>query len=333
MTRIITSVLLLLLSAAGAARADTIKLATIAPQDSPYYEVLRDLGAAWARASGGRVELRIYAGGVAGDEDDVIRKMRIGQLQASAMSGGGLVDIVPELQVLQMPMMFRSDAERDYVADRIHPEIAALLEKRGFKVLGWSSAGWLQFFTQSPVLTPDDLRPLAVFTWAGNNSVIAAWKAAGFRPVAMPATEIMTGLQSGLINAIAVPPLPALAQQWFGLARHMTGLNWAALEGAIFVTRSAWDAVPAAARPQMEQAAQQACRTLAGSMRRLSEAAVEVMRKHGLAVHQVTPAQRALWEAAVQPHYAVIAGGAGPPALLARVRALRDEYRAAHPGE
>src|SRR5262249_30863126 len=151
-----------------AALAQTIKLATIAPKDSPYYDVLREMGEAWRSNSAGAIELRIYAGGAVGDESDIIRKMRVGQFQAVAVSGGGLADILPELRSLQMPMMFASDGERDYVFDRIHPRLAELAEQRGFKILAWAPTGWLYFFTQKPVIRPDDLRPLGIFAWAGN---------------------------------------------------------------------------------------------------------------------------------------------------------------------
>lgn len=321
------------LAPAQAAEPVTIKLATIAPQDSPYYDVLREMGEAWQAASGGQIVLRIYASGVAGDEIDVVRKMRVGQLQASAMSGGGLPDIVPELRALQMPMMFRSEAERDYVAERIRPQLEALFAARGFKVLGWAPTGWVYFYTQTPVVTPEDLRPLAIFAWAGNSGFVDAWKAAGFRPVALPATEIMTGLQSGLINAVAVPPLAALASQWFGLAPHMTDLKWASLEGALVISASAWDGMPDDLKPILEQAARDACARLSMKMYDLSARAVEVMKQHGLVVHAVSAEQEQAWEAVARSAYPSIIGKLVPAALVADVERLRDEYRASHSAE
>src|SRR5262249_52926322 len=232
-----------------AALAQTIKLATIAPKDSPYYDVLREMGEAWRTMSAGAIELRIYAGGAVGDESDIIRKMRVGQFQAVAVSGGGLADILPELRSLQMPMMFASDGERDYVFDRIHPRLAELAEQRGFKILAWAPTGWLYFFTQKPVIRPDDLRPLGIFAWAGNSGYVEAWKAAGFRPVPLPVTELPTSLQTGLVNAVAAPPIMALSFQWFGLANHMSDFKWAPLDGAIVMPLATWKAFPQGLRP------------------------------------------------------------------------------------
>jgi len=314
-----------------AALAETIKLATIAPKDSPYYDILREMGEAWRKMSAGAVELRIYAGGAAGDESDIIRKMRVGQFQAVAVSGGGLADILPELRALQMPMMFASDGERDYVFDRIHPKLAALAERRGFKIIAWAPTGWLYFFTQKPVIGPDDLRPLGIFAWAGNSGYIEAWKAAGFRPVPLPVTEILTSLETGLVNAVSAPPIVALSFQWFGLANHMCDLKWAPLDGAIVMPLKTWKAFPPELQPKLLEASQQSGAKLARSIQELSDEAVAVMQKHGLVVHHVPPAVVREWELRVRAGYPYIIGNLVPAEMAAEVERLRDEYRAAHP--
>jgi TRAP-type C4-dicarboxylate transport system substrate-binding protein len=321
------------LLAAGAdhALAETIKLATIAPKDSPYYDVLREMGEAWRKASAGTIELRIYTGAAAGDESDIIRKMRVGQFQAVAVSGGGLADILPEVRALQMPMMFASDAERDYVFDRMHPKLAALAERRGFKVLAWAPTGWLHFFTQQPVVRPEDLQPLNIFAWAGHSGYIEAWKAAGFRPVPLPTTEVLISLETGLVNAVAAPPIMALSLQWFGLANHMSDLKWAPLDGAIVMPLARWQAVPPELQPQLLAAAAESGAKLARSVQHLSDEAVAVMQKHGLVLHRVPPELVPEWERRVRAGYRFIVGSLVPPDVVAEVERLRDEYRAAHP--
>jgi TRAP-type C4-dicarboxylate transport system substrate-binding protein len=333
MKRLAQLSLIAALSCAGtvSALAETIKLATIAPKNSPYYDILREMGEAWRASSAGVVELRIYAGGAAGDESDIIRKMRVGQFQAVAVSGGGLADILPELRALQMPLMFASDGERDYVFDRIHPKLAALAERRGFKVLAWAPTGWLYFFTQKPVVAPDDLRPLGIFAWAGNSGYIEAWKAAGFRPVPLPVTEILTSLETGLVNAVSVPPIMALSFQWFGLANHMSDLKWAPLDGAIVMPLPTWTAFPPELQPKLLAAAQGSGAKLARSVQALSDEAVAVMQKHGLVVHHVPPEIVPEWEERVRAGYPYIVGNLVPVDMVAEVERLRDEYRAAHP--
>jgi TRAP-type C4-dicarboxylate transport system substrate-binding protein len=333
MKRLAQLLMLVALFCAGAepVQSETVKLATIAPKDSPYYDVLRELGEEWRTASAGAIELRIYAGGAAGDESDIIRKMRVGQFQAVAVSGGGLADILPEVRALQMPLMFASDGERDYVFERIHPKLAALAERRGFKVLAWAPTGWLYFFTQKPVVHPDDLKPLGIFAWAGQSGYIEAWKAAGFRPVPLPTTEILTSLQTGLVNAVAAPPIVALSFQWFGLAKHMCDLKWAPLDGAIVMPLEIWTSFPPDLQPKLLRAAQASGAKLARSVQHLSDEAVAVMQKHGLIVHHVPSEVVPAWEQRVRAGYPYIVGDVVPADMAAEVERLRDEYRAAHP--
>jgi TRAP-type C4-dicarboxylate transport system substrate-binding protein len=328
-TRLVLSLAFLLALHAGV-RGDTFKLATIAPKDSPYYDILHDMVDAWRAASEDRIDIKIYAGNAVGDEADIVRKMRVGQFQIAAISGGGLPDILPELRALQMPMMFASDEERDYVFDRIHPSLEALALQRGFKVLAWSPAGWLYFFTQRPVVTPDDLRPLGIFAWAGKSGYIEAWKAAGFRPVALPVNEILTSLETGFLNAVAVPPIAALSFQWFGLANHMTNLKWAPLDGAIIMPLKDWQRIPAALQPQLLASAQAAGARLDRSIARLNDTAIEVMKRHNLIVHDVSPALREEWERRARLGYPRLIGDTVPEALYRQVEQLRDEYRATH---
>src|SRR5262245_55592604 len=168
-----------LIGAPQHAAAEVIKLGTLAPEGSPWYDALRDIGAAWKTESEGRIDLIIYPGGVAGDEPDMIRKMRIGQLQAAALTGAGLHMIVPDVLALQMPMMLRSYAELDAVREHVGPQLERLLEAQGFKVLNWGDAGWVRFFTKKPVVSPEDLKSQKLFVWEGDPVEFEAWKACG----------------------------------------------------------------------------------------------------------------------------------------------------------
>ncbi len=162
MTRILASFLAasVLICTSVPGYAQTIKLGTLAPEGSPWHQIIRDIAESWKEISGGQVEVRIYAGGVAGDESDMVRKMRVGQLHAAALTGEGLARIAQEVQALQMPMMFRSDEELDYVRGKIGPRLEEIFEERGYILLAWGDAGWVHFFAQQPVVHPDDLKPM-----------------------------------------------------------------------------------------------------------------------------------------------------------------------------
>ncbi len=310
------------------ADAVTVKIATLAPEGSPWHHALVDLADTWKRLSGGKIEMRIYPGGVAGDEPDVVRKMRIGQLQAAALSGAGLQNIAEEVQALQMPMMFRSNAELDYVRERIAPKLEAILETKGFKVLNWADAGWVMFFTRQPVVRPADLKPLKIFAWAGNTCVIDAWRDSGYRPVPLAATDIYTGLQTGLIGALPTTPIAALSYQWFGLAPHMTDLKWAPLIGATLISMQSWEKIPDDLKPVLLKAAREAGENLQPQVRPLEDEAVAAMLKHGLVIHAVPPEVAAEWEQSARAGYPKLVGCLVPAEIVAEVERLRDEYRA-----
>jgi TRAP-type C4-dicarboxylate transport system substrate-binding protein len=310
------------------AAADTIKLGTLAPEGSPWYNIIRDMAETMEQEAGGEIRFRIYPGGVVGDDPDMVRKMRIGQLHAAVLSGTGLYDIAPETQALMMPMMLRSYEEFDYVLGQIAPRLESILESKGFKVLNWGDAGWVHFFTQTPVIRPDDLRPLRLFAWAGYTGYIEAWQDAGYQPVPLAGTEVLTGLQSGLINAVPATPIAALSFQWFGLANHMTDVNWAPLVGATVISMDKWESIPDDMKPVMIEAAREASARIRTETRDLSAEAVEVMKKHGLVVHEVPPDVVTQWESMARAGYGTLIGEEVPGWAVTEVERLRDEYRA-----
>src|SRR6266581_2827662 len=261
-----------------------VKLGTSAPEGSSWDQIIQEMGERWKQAPGGGVLLRIYPGGVLGDEPDLVRKMRVGQIQAAALTAVGLSNIDESVAALQIPMMFRSYAELDYVRERLRPILEKRLLEKDFVVLNWGDAGWVMFFAKEPFTTPDDLKKMRLFAWAGDNDAVELWKAAGFHPVPLPSTEILTGLQTGLINAFDTTPLLALSSQWFALAPHMLDLKWAPLLGATVVTRKVWEKVPREARPALLKSAAEAGERLKADIRQANVKAIEAMKDHGLKI-------------------------------------------------
>lgn len=330
MKNCIARLLLFLLILLGVpARAQTIKLGTVAPEGSPWHAIARDMGEAWSKATGGKIQLRIYPGGVAGDDPDMIRKMRVGQLQAAMLTSQGLAQVVPDIQALQTPLLLTNYEELDYVKDRITPKLEPLFEAQGFTVLNWGEAGWVYFFTQKPVVRPEDLKPLKLFIWSGDDTAyMSAWKDAGYNPVPIPVTEILMGLQSGLINAFVAPPIAALSFQWFGLAKNMTDLKWISLVGATVISSKVWREFPEQTRKLLLDSARETSLRYKPEVRRLNESSIEVMKKHGLVVHQVPRDVFAQWEASARAGYPRLIGKVVSTQMASEVERLRDEYRA-----
>lgn len=321
------SIFVAISSSVSAQTSQTIKMGTLAPQGSPWYQALREMAEEWKAVSAGRVQVRIYPGGVAGDDPVMVRKMRIGQLHAATLTGAGLSGITPEISALSLPMMFTSYDEFNYVRERVRPELEALLEVKGFKVLAWADVGWVYSFTERPVIHPDDLKSHKLFVWAGNPAYVDAWRDAGYNPVPLAMTELHMGLQSGLVNAFNVPPIAALSFQWFKHANHMSNLKWAPMVGSVTISTRAWQQIPSELRPALLKAARDAGGRVQSALGELEVEAIEAMKKHGLVVHQVPPEIAALWEERARAGYPSLIGSAVPAGMAAKVERLRDEYR------
>lgn len=310
-----------------------IKMGTLAPDRSAWHQTLQLMGERWRKITGGQVRLVIYAGGVLGDEPDLVNKMRIGQIQAAGLSGAGLSGIEPGVMALQIPMMFDSYDELDYVREHVVTRLEKLIEARGYLVLNWGDVGWVHFFTTKPATRLAEMRKMKLFTWAGgDNETLELWKTNGFRVVPLAATDILTGLQTGLIEAVPTTPLYALLNQSFAIARNMIDVRWAPLIGATVIARRTWDSLPATQRGDLLAAAREAGVGLRGDIRRMGDDAVVTMQKRRLQVIHVDAAGVADWRREAEAVYPKLRGAQIPAELFDEVRRLRDEYRARSPG-
>ena len=273
-----------------------VKMASLAPEGSPWHEVLQEIAQDWRELSGGKVRLKIYAGGVVGDESDMVRKLRIGQIQAAALTAEGLSYIDRGIYALSIPLLASNYQELDWIRDRMEPELKARFADQGFKVLAWADVGWVYWFTRHPVRTPDDLRPQRIFTWAGDAEAPKLWKGAGFLPVPLSAMDVLPALETGLIDAVDATPLTVASFQWFGTAKHMTNLPWAVLTGALIITQEVWMKIPEDLRPLLEDAVMKRTLRIKEEIRYMDDEAIEVMKDHGLKVIDITAAEKAQWE-------------------------------------
>ena len=311
----------------------TIKIGTLAPDGSAWYTALRDMGEEWARVTAGKVNIKIYPGGVAGDEVDMVRKMRIGQLHAAAITDVGLSSIIPEINAFQMPMMFNSYEELDYVRDKMAPELEELLESKGFIVLNWGDAGWVHIFSQKPVVYPQDLRTQdqKIFVWAGATGTFNAWKAAGFHPVEVAAPDIFMSLQTGLINTFTTTPLVALSYQWFALAKNMCDLAYAPLCGATIITKEKWEEIPDEIKPKLLEAAFLTGEQLKKQIRAMDNEAVKVMEKHGLIKQPIPQDAKKEWKDMTEKYlYPELLARKVPQDMYMEILGLLQKYRSEH---
>ena len=314
---------------AGPARAQPvlIKMATLVPDGSSWHLILKETAEKWKALSGGRVVVRLYPGGVAGDDPDVVRKMRLGTLNAGVLTAVGMAEIDRSVYALGVPLMYSSYEEVYDVLEKMRPRLEASLEAKGFVVLNWADGGWVHFFAQKPVATPDDLKAMKLFSWNGDSQSLDVWRSAGFNPVPLPATELATALQTGLVTALGSPPQVAVISQYYTHARNMTDLPWQLLLGATIINKSTWEKIPADVRPALLEAARDAGKRLQEEIRKSGDRDVEAMKKRGLNVVKVDAKAREQWQKTAESLYPKVRGTLVPADAFDEAMRLRDAYR------
>jgi TRAP-type C4-dicarboxylate transport system substrate-binding protein len=289
------------------------------------------MAAEWERISGGTLSVKIYAGGVAGDEPDMIRKIRIGTLNAALITASSIQGIFNGVKTLSYPMLLRSDEELSYVLDKMKPFYDTELQRRGFKPVMWSLGGWVYFFSRAPVVMPDDLRRQKLWVWSGDPDEVQAYQSAGFQTVSIAATDLMTSLQGGMVDALVTSPLVAASNQWFGIASNMCTLKLGTLWGAIIVSTKTWTAIPADLQPKLIDAARKIFEALLPEVMKADNAAITVMKKYGLKINTVTPQAEAAWAETLQKTFSGLIGTMYDRESFLMAKGFLDEYLAAHP--
>lgn len=226
---------------ARAQETKTIKFATLAPEGSTWMKVMTDLSKELSEKTGGKLKFKFYAGGVSGDEKDVVKKIRIGQLQAGGFTGVGLGEIAPDARLLDSPWLFRSRAELEQVRRKFSKDLESSVEKGGFVVLGWTDLGSIYIFSKDPIAGIEDMRRSRMWVWEGDPIAQAAYKALGVSPVPLSVVDVMQSLQTGMIDAVYGPPLGVVALQWFQRVKNIYPVPMAESTGAVLVSKKFFD--------------------------------------------------------------------------------------------
>lgn len=238
--RILLALLLLLVPVVGA-QAVELKLATIAPEGSLWMQEMRKGAAEIKERSQGRVVLKFYGGGVMGNEKNVLRKIRIGQLHGGAFTGGGLAEIAPDLQIYSLLFLFRNLEEVDYVRPRFDPLLQRRLEEAGYVSFGFAEGGFAQLMGTVPVRSIEDLKGRKCWVPEGDDIGYAVIEALGLSPVTLPISDVMTGLQTGLLEIVGSSPIGAIALQWHTRVKYFTGTPLSYLYAALAIERKAFE--------------------------------------------------------------------------------------------
>jgi len=238
----------------GTGYSQKIKFATLAPKGSTYMKVLQEYADDVTTLTEGKVTFKIYPSGIQGDEKGVLRKMRFGQIHSAGFTGVGLGQINPEVRILELPMLFRDYEEVDFITSSLYDEFSAKFEEKGFIILGWADVGFAYIYSQKPIASINDLKGVKMWMWEGDPVAEATFKALGVSAIPLSITDVLTSLQTHLIEAVYVPPLPCVVLQWHTRINTMTDVPLANVAGAVLITKKMFDKIdPAHQQIMLEQ--------------------------------------------------------------------------------
>jgi TRAP-type transport system periplasmic protein len=309
------------------AQALTIKIGSIAPARSPWDKAIKNLGREWASITKGMVKIKIYPGGIVGNEEDMIRKMRMGMLGGAALTNVGMTHIYPDVYVLNYPMLINTEKEFNYIFPKVKETLEKGIEKKGFKVLIWSLTGWINFFTKEKVVTPKDLKKHKISFTTGAPEMEQAWKEAGYHIVPTELKDMMMSLQSGMTDAFYLPPVIAASGQYFALTPHMASIKIAPLVGGIVVSAKVWNRVPEMYKEEMMKAAEKISKDLYGEIMNLENEAVQEMVKRGLKVVEIPQEIIPKWHQSSQNGMSSLVGSTISQEIYDDVLKYLNEYR------
>ncbi len=267
-----------------AAQKTRIKFSTLAPEGSSWMKVMRTLEKELQKATGGEVGFKFYPGGVSGDEIDVIRKMRIGQIHAAGFTGVGLGGILPEIRVLDLPFLFRNDREIEYIYEKMNDYFTARFEEKGYILLGWVPVGWIHFFSSEPVSSMASLRPKKAWMWEGDPLVASTYAGLGVSPHPLSVTDVLLSLQTGMVDTVYASPIGALALQWFTKLKYMSELRMANATGGVLLTKKMFDRLPDRHKKAVREVSGSYLKKLVRKIQQDNDQAIEIMKQNGLIV-------------------------------------------------
>lgn len=308
-----------------------IKLATLVPSGTSWHKALLDMGNAWKTDTQGRVTLTVYPGGTQGDEATMIKKMRPGieTLQASFLTAAGLAELDEAFNVFAMPFFFESDQEEIAVERKLTPVLEQRLQAKGFHLLSWGTAGWVQVFSKKPLRSLADVKNAKLFTSKGSDKWVQWYVSNGFHPVPLLPADIPAQLKlsTGLIDTAPNPPYLALSLQIYRDAKYMLDLHIAPLTGAMIISNTAWNRISAEDKQKVTAAAQAMEKRVRDTAPGQDADSVKQMTARGLQVTTLDPKAAAEFRTAAGQLVTTMRGSMVPADIYDQAVQARDAVR------
>jgi len=307
--------------------ATEIKVALVTPEGSTWTNTLYQMADEVDKKTGGDVTFKIYTGGISGDELDVLRKMRVNRIHAAGFSGVGLGVVLPEIRILEAPLMFENYDEVDFVKEKLSDRFTAGFEKKGYVLLGFAEAGFVYFFSKSPMDTIDGVHSAKMWAWKGDPVAETFLKSFGIKTYPLHLTDVNTGLETGMIDSFYAPPLAAVAFQWYAKVDSMLNHPMVNSTGALLMKKSIFNKLSPANQKIVREAGLKYCAELIRLSRRDNQEAQVVLEEEDIAFTQPSADLAQFFKKRAQETYQKNIPKLYSRELFDQVQTLLKEYR------
>ena len=309
-------------------QAAVLKIATTAPDGSSWMRMMRNGAVEIEKRTAGRVKFKFYPGGIMGNDKSVLRKIRIRQLHGGAITTGSLARTYPDIQIYSLPFLFRTPKEVDYVRSRMDKILIQGLEKKGFITFGFAEGGFAYLMSNKPVNSIDDLKNQKVWVPQGDTVSLMVFQAAGITPIPLSLADVMTGLQTGLIDTIPTSLIAAIALQWHTRVKYLTDTPLSYTSGLLAIDRKAFMKLSQKDRRVVRQVMVKVFREMNRQNRLDNRKAREALKKQGIKFLRVSPAALKQWKQIAQEARAELAKkGEYSSTMLAKILNHLARYR------
>lgn len=274
----------------------TLKIATVIPDGTDWMKTMREGIAEIEERTAGRVEIKIYGGGVQGNDAQIRRKMRVGQLHGGVFTSGGLRAFQKDAEIYGLPRLFRNYDEVAYVRERMDEEIYRRLEEAGFITFGYAGGGFAHLVSNSPVRTQEDLRGIKLWIPEGDRVAQLTTEAMRVSPASLPITDVLTGLQTDLIDTVMGPPVGIIVMQWHTAMNYITDLKLAYIYAGLLIDRRPWSKIAPGDQAVVREVMERIYRDFDAQGIADDEAAMAALLDQGLELVPLDDAERNAWD-------------------------------------
>ena len=266
------------------AKTHVLKFATLMPTGTAWSKILDDWTKEVEEKSNGRIQFKMYSGGIMGDEPDVLRKIRKGQLHGGMFTGYGIGRIYSPARVLEMPFLFKNVNESDYVRDQLMPDLEIGFRESGFELLGWPEIGFIHFFSTKRITSVDDIKQLHIWLWQGDPLGEAFFKAASINPIPLSIMDVYTQLSAkhGSIDTVYTSTFGAIALQWYSKLKYATHIPLTNGIGGIVVSNRFYNKLPADLQQLLKTTGKKMSDEIRLNAREENRKSVDILKKNGI---------------------------------------------------